>query len=130
MRNYNHTTIGAVFAFLIVALLASCTSEGPCEGSMVLTNPISDVTVAVGDTVNIDLTNPPVFVSSEDRIAYFPRIRSGFFNISVNRLANDDGNLSILVVMGKTVGESMVELEASSGCLEGKINFNVIVVTQ
>lgn len=130
MRNYNHTIIGAVFTLLIVALLSSCTMEKLCEGSMVLTNTIADVTVAVGDTLFIDLANPPVFVSSKGEVTYSPWIRQGFTNINVNRIPNseDGGDLSILVIIGRSVGEAVIELEVFSGCLENSLSFNINII--
>ena len=60
-------------------LLSNCTADGPCEGSLTLENPIPDVTVAVGDTVFIDLADPPVFVSSEGRVFVFTSFTKWIF---------------------------------------------------
>lgn len=116
-------------ATVCALILSTCTAEGPCTGSMRLVNPIPDVTVAVGDTVHIDLANPPVFVSTGGRISYLPTLQSGYLNVEVNRVVNpgDDGKLSILRIIGIVVGEAKVELHATSGCLENRIVMNISV---
>jgi hypothetical protein len=125
MPNHLHIAI-AVF---IIALLASCAMEGPCEGTLVLTNPISDVTVAVGDTVYIDLSNPPVFVSSKGRVSYFPEVLTGLSNVDVHYKANpnDQGNFTLLLVIGEAKGNASAKLSAVSNCLENSTTFNITV---
>lgn len=115
-------------AVFIIALIASCTMEGSCEGTLVLTNPISDVTVAVGDTGYIDLTNPPVFVSSEGRVSYFYNIKAGVLDVDLSVRENPINKNSLLLeIVGKRVGVAQVELLASSGCLENSTLFNITV---
>ncbi|MAO64411.1 MAG: hypothetical protein CL666_05380 [Balneola sp.] len=101
-------------------LLSNCTQSGPCEGSLILENPIPDTTVAVGDTLFIDLTNPPVFVSSEGRISYHFNGIQGATNIRLNLVdnPNDDDKNTLFLIYGLNQGESILELKASSSCLE------------
>lgn len=131
MRNFDHTIIGAVFTLLIITLIASC-SEKPCEGTLVLTNPIPDVTVAVGDTVYIDLANPPVFVSSEGRVSYDYQVYIGTLNANLNMIKNvsDNNHLTILLVIGRFEGVAVAELLSKDGCLENKTTFNINIIGQ
>lgn len=125
MPKYLHFAI----AIFIIAPLASCSRDGFCEGFIVLTNPISDVTVAVGDTVFIDLANPPVFKSSERNLTYSFRALTGSVHFDLNRNANpnDSGKFSLLLVVGESQGEALAELIATSGCLENETTFKVTV---
>lgn len=118
--------------FLLLAtavLLSTCTQSGPCEGSLTLENPIPDTTVAVGDTLFIDLTDPPVFVSLEGRVSYSFGVLSGLSNVDLNRMANpnDDGNYTLFLVIGEAEGEAIAELRAKNGCLENSLTFNITV---
>jgi hypothetical protein len=91
--------------FLLLAtavLLSNCTQSGPCEGSLTLENPLPDTTVAVGDTLFIDLTDPPVFVSSEGEVTYDYSIESGVTNSNMNLIGNKG---SILTITGRAVGK-------------------------
>lgn len=92
-------------------------------------NPIPDVTVAVGDTVHIDLANPPVFVSSGGRVSYDFGLQSGLLNVDLNRMPNpkDNGKYTLLLVIGERKGTAIAELRAISGCLENATFFNIIV---
>ena len=116
----------------VVFTLQNCTQSGPCEGSLTLENPIPDTTVAVGDTLFIDLTDPPVFVSSKGRVSYSFSVISGLRNIDLNRLANpnDGGDYTLFIIIGESVGEAIAELGAGSGCLENATTFNVNVNEQ
>jgi hypothetical protein len=128
MQKYNHNIIGAVFTLLIIILLASCSAEGPCKGTLVLTNPISDVTVAVGDTVFIDLSNPPVFVSSKGRVSYFYNIKAGVLDVNLNVRENPINENSLeLEIVGRRVGVAIVELLASASCMENSYIFNITI---
>jgi hypothetical protein len=128
MQKYNHNIIGAVFTLLIITLLASCSAEGPCKGTLVLTNPISDVTVAVGDTVFIDLSNPPVFVSSKGRVSYFYNIKAGVLDVNLNVRENPINENSLeLEIVGRRVGVAIVELLASASCMENSYIFNITI---
>ena len=101
----------------------------PCTGRLTLENPIPDTTVAVGDTLFIDLANPPVFVSSEGRVAYDFMEVTGSTNIDLNRMENpnDDGNFTLLIVIGLAQGEAIAEVTGKDGCLENSTTFNVSV---
>jgi len=128
-----HFNLPILFALAIAGLLLySCTRSGPCEGSLRLENPIPDTTVAVGDTLFIDLANPPVFVSSEGQISYIPSVMQGQMNVDVIQMENPNDNqrLSILLIIGESVGEAILELEANSACLENQTTFNVTVKAQ
>lgn len=117
--------------FLLLAtamlLLYSCTQSGPCEGSLTLENPLTDTTVAVGDTLFIDLTDPPVFVSSEGRVSYSFEVLSGLTNVDLNRMANpnDEGNYTLFLIIGEAEGDAIAELRAKDGCLENSTTFNI-----
>ena len=103
--------------------------RGSCEGSLTLENPIPDTTVAVGDTLLIDLTNPPVFVSSKGRVSYSYSILTGIQNVDLSVIADpNDAEGRLLIIVGETTGEAMVEILASSGCLENsqKLDINII----
>lgn len=101
----------------------------PCTGRLILENPIPDTTVAVGDTLFIDLAYPPAFVSSEGRVSYFPSLNSGFFNVDVNRISNpnDGGKVTLLRIIGREIGEGILQLEAKSGCLENQTMITINV---
>ena len=104
--------------------------DEPCTGRLVLENPIPDTTVAVGDTLFIDLAEPPVFVSSEERISYLPSVKQRQKRVHVNLIPNSNNNerLTILTITGESVGKVMAELMASSGCLENSTTFNITVI--
>ncbi|SMO80770.1 hypothetical protein [Gracilimonas mengyeensis] len=118
-----------LFLLLVTAslILQNCSQSGPCEGSLTLENPIPDTTVAVGDTLFIDLTGPPVFVSSKGRVSYLPVLQSGYLNVDINQIANqaDNGKLSILRIIGIEIGEAILDLQASSGCLENQLTITI-----
>ena len=105
--------------------------DEPCTGRLILENPIPDTTVAVGDTLFIDLAEPPVFVSSEGRrISYLPSVRQRQMRVHVNLIpnTNNDERLTKLTIKGGSVGKVMAELMASSGCLENSTTFNITVI--
>src|SRR5690554_6355272 len=93
-------------------LLSNCTADGPCEGSLTLENPTPDTTVAVGDTIYIDLSGPPVFESTEYRITYSYNILSGntYVDLAVLTGYKDDIKLDSLQIIGSKTGDSIVEL--------------------
>jgi len=125
-----YLNILTLFALAIAGLLLySCTRSGPCEGLLRLENPIPDTTVAVGDTLFIDLVNPPVFVSSEGNITFIPSIKRGSNHININKMENPNDNqrLSILLIIGESVGDAVLELQAASGCLENQTTINITV---
>lgn len=118
----------------VALLLNNCTQEGVCEGSLTLENPIPDTTVAVGDTLFIDLANPPVFVSSEGMITYDYLIVGGTHSggtlnadLSIIENANDEGNFTLLLVIGEAEGEAVAELRPKDGCLENSTTFNILI---
>lgn len=125
-----HLNLSFLFALAIAGLLLySCTRSGPCEGALRLENPIPDTTVAVGDTLFIDLADPPVFVSSEGRVSYSYSILTGIQNVDLSVIADpNDAEGRLLIIVGETIGEAMIEILASSGCLENsqKLNLNII----
>lgn len=128
-----HLNLPILLAIATAALLLYGCILGPerepCTGRLILENPIPDTTVAVGDTLFIDLANPPVFVSTEGTVTYSPNQRSGFLNINVNRIANPDDNdeLTLLRIIGKEMGEAILQLEANSGCLENQTTITINV---
>ena len=101
----------------------------PCTGRLIVENPIPDTTVAVGDTLFIDLAYPPAFVSSEGNITYIPSIKQGSNYVNINKMENPNDNqrLSILLIIGESFGDAILELGANSGCLENSTTFNVTV---
>lgn len=103
--------------------------RGPCTGSLTLEDPIPDTTVAVGDTLFIDLANPPLFVSSEGRVSYSVNSIQGVTNIRANLIDNpNDGNKNTLfLIAGINQGESILELVANSDCLENNTTLNLTI---
>lgn len=101
----------------------------PCTGRLILENPISDTTVAVGDTLFIDLSNPPVFVSSEGRVSYDSQVLTGLSHVDLNFISNpnDDGYFSLFLIIGESVGKPTAELKAFSDCLENSTTFNITI---
>lgn len=122
----------ALYPLLILSLVVgitgwSCTQEGLCEGTLVVENPIEDITMSVGETLFIDLINPPVFVSSEGCIVYDMSNLTGIGIIDVNLEKNPDDNeqLSMLKINTIKEGEAIIKLSAYCGCLENQFNFEV-----
>ncbi|MBO6792654.1 MAG: hypothetical protein JJ895_01995 [Balneolaceae bacterium] len=105
----------------------SCTRDGLCEGTLVVENPIEDITMTVGDILFLDLTNPPVFVCSEGGIVYDKSNLSGIGIIDVVEVQNPNENerLSMLKITALKEGEAIIVLSAYCDCLENQINFNV-----
>ncbi|MCR9133781.1 MAG: hypothetical protein NXI08_14470 [bacterium] len=125
----------AYYPLLILSLVVgitgwSCTQEGRCEGTLVVENPIEDITMSVGETLFIDLTNPPVFVSSEGRVIYDISYLSveGAVRIIFANNPNDNGHLSMIKLTALDKGEDFFQLSASHGCLENQLNFKVTVI--
>lgn len=112
-----------------ILLLTNCTQSGPCEGSLTLGNPLPDTTVAVGDTLFIDLASPPLFETSGEKITYDYEITLGTVNadLSIIENPNDENNYTLLLVMGITEGEAIAQLIAKDGCLENSLTFNITV---
>jgi hypothetical protein len=128
MKNLNLPILLAIAtaALLLYGCLLGPERE-PCTGRLILENPIPDTTVAIGDTLFIDLATPPVFVSSEGRVSYSLNRIQGNTNIRVNLIDNpNDGNKNTLfLIAGINQGESIIELGANSGCLENSVTFNI-----
>lgn len=117
-----------VILSLVVGITGwSCTQEGRCEGTLVVENPIEDITMSVGETLFIDLTNPPVFVNSEGPISYDTSIISNIEIVDVDRVKNpnDNGFLTMIKIIALEEGVAIIKLSASYGCLENQFNFEV-----
>ncbi len=119
------TLLLPLFLISIALWLANCTQSGPCTGSLTLENPIPDITVAVGDTVLIDLTNPPVFVSTEGRVSYSLDQLSGYIAISTSITYSLYGENPLLRIEGLDSGDAIIELRASSECLENHTTIKI-----
>ncbi len=118
-------------AIFIIALLASC-GDDRCEGSLIVVNTIPDITMAVGDTVYIDLTTPRVFESPPNNaISYAVSPLSGFGIVQVlqmqNENENDNERATIIRIIGKSSGNAKVLVEAGTGCLVNETTFNITV---
>ena len=101
----------------------------PCTGRLILENPIPDTTVAVGDTLFIDLANPPLFVSTEGSVSYAVSGFYGFANINSNLIdnPNDENKNTLLIINGLQVGDAGIELNAFSGCLENQTTTEISI---
>ena len=116
-------------AVFIIALLASC-GDDRCEGSLTVVNTIPDITMAVGDTVYVDLTNPRIFERPpDDAIAYRITRLYGVEFVKFNILTNPNNNnrLSIIEIIGRSAGEAMQKVEAGAGCLQNETTFKITV---
>jgi hypothetical protein len=116
-------------AIFIIALLASC-GDDRCEGSLTVVNTIPDITMAVGDTVYVDLTNPRIFERPPDNaIAYGldPIYGFGFVKISLIVNTNDNNRLSLVEIISLSPGESKRRVVAGAGCLENETTLNITV---
>ncbi len=116
-------------AVFIIAILASCGDES-CEGSLTVINTIPDITMAVGDTVYVDLTNPRVFQKPPDNaIAYTVTLIYGFGLVRLTTLQNenDNGRSSYIRIIGKSLGEVKIQVEAGAGCLQNETTFKITV---
>ena len=125
-----HLNLSFLFALAIAGLLLySCTRSGPCEGVLRLENPIPDTTVAVGDTLFINLANPPMFVSSEGFVGYGLDQTYGYTNINSNIIDNpdDENKNTLLIIIGLQVGDAGIQLNAFSGCLENQTTITINV---
>lgn len=127
----------AFYPLLILTLAigitsGSCTQEGLCEGNLIIENPIEDITMTVGDILFLDLTDPPVFVSSEGRVSYKISNLSveGVVRIIFAKNPNDNGYLSLIKLTALDKGDEFFQLSASHGCLENQINFKVKSIKQ
>lgn len=114
----------------IIALLASCTMEGPssCEGFLTVIKSIPDITMAVGDTIYVDLTNPRIFKIQDNDIVYsFTPVTSinAYIGIRVNPY--DSNQLSLIEIIGRNSRESIYQINAASGCLENYTLLNITV---
>ena len=131
---YSKTPI--LFAIATATLLLYGCFLGPereqCTGRLILENAIPDTTVAVGDTLFIDLANPPVFVSSEGEVTYLFQALTNGTNIDLNRMenANDDGKFTLLIVIGLARGETRAEVTGKDGCLENSTTFDITITEQ
>lgn len=122
--------IAAAALLLYGCILGPELKEEPCTDSLRVENPIPDTTVEVGDTLLIDLVNPPVFVSSEDRrMSYQTSVRQRQKRVHLNLISNSDENerFSNLTITGESAGKVMAEIMASSSCDGNSTTFNVTV---
>jgi len=130
MKNLNLPILLAIAtaALLLYGCLLGPERE-PCTGRLILENPIPDTTVAVGDTLFIDLANPPTFVSTEGRVTYATSVLQGSGNVDTNikSNSNDNGNFTLLLVSGESEGEGLIEIRAFSECLENQTTINITV---
>jgi hypothetical protein len=116
-------------AIFIIALLASC-GDDRCEGSLTVVNTIPDITVAVGDTVYVDLTNPRIFERPPNNaISYAVSQLSGFLLVQVLQMqnANDNERATLIRIIGKSSGDAKMLVEAGAGCLVNETTFNITV---
>lgn len=115
---------------LLVFLLLNSSCDPICEGYLRVINPIPDTTLVVGDTLFIDLTDPPVFKSSEDRIDYWYNVLDGNFysDLSIYTGYNKEDKIDSLQIIGRSPGKSIVKLIGVSDCLENSTTFTVNVI--
>lgn len=133
MKHLNPPSLLAITTATL--LLSGCIlgpelKEEPCTELITVENPIPDTTVAVGDTLLIDLVKPPVFISSGGRsISYQTSVRQREKRVHVNLIpnSNDNERLTKLTIRGESVGKVMGELMASSGCRENSTTFNIAI---
>lgn len=133
MRDNINLLSGVFFIVSSLAVLTlSTTSCDPiCEGYLRVINPISDITMEVGDTLYIDLTNPPVFESSEATITYsytyLSQLKNSYLDI---KSKNINGKSSLaLEIIGFKIGNSLIRFNAQSAdCLENSTNFTITVI--
>lgn len=126
MPKHLHITI----AIFIIALLASCTMEGPCEGSLTVVRTIPDITMAVGDTVYVDFTNPRIFERPPDnamRYRVIPIYGIEHVQMTILKNPNDDDRASLIYIKGRSAGEAKIRVEAGAGCLQNETTFNITV---
>ena len=119
-----------IVSSLAVLTLFTISCDPICEGYLRVYHPIPDTTVVVGDTLLIDITNPPLFDSSEEKISYGLNGVSGLAFLKANLISNplDNGRNTLLLVTGRSEGQSVIEINASSNCLENSTNFTITFI--
>lgn len=136
LPHIKHPTLPILLAIASAALfLSGCflgpeLQEEPCTDLLTIENPIPDATVAAGDTLLIDLVNPPVFVSSEGRrISYQTSVRQRQERVHLNLISNSIENeiFAHLTIKGESVGKVMAEIVASTSCDGNSTTFNITV---
>lgn len=104
--------------------------EGPCEGSLTVARTIPGITMALGDTVYVDLTNPRIFERPPDNaISYSGTPLYGFEHVKVALIKNknDNDHLSMFEITGRSIGEAQFLILAGAGCLENSTPLNITV---
>ena len=86
----------------------------------------------MGDTLFIDLTDPPVFECSNENIGYSFGVNTGLSSVDMNRLLNpnDNGNYTLIIAVGLEKGTSILSINSFSDCLENSTTFTVNVIEQ
>ncbi len=116
-------------AIFIIAILASC-GDDRCEGSLTVVNTIPDITMVVGDTEYVDLTNPRIFERPPNNaISYAVSQLSGFGIVQGLQMqnVNDNGRATLIRIIGKSFGDAKLLIEAGAGCLVNETTFNITV---
>ena len=113
-------------------LLGPELKEEPCTVLLTVENPIPDTNVTVGDTLFVDLNNPPVFVSTANRrISYHSSVRQREKRVGLKLIADSNENqseeLTTIQIVGQSVGRVSTEITASSSCHENSTTFNITV---
>lgn len=122
---------------LVSLMLSGCypsSREGRCEGEIRVKRTIPDTTLAVGDTIYIDLTDPRIFVKPPDNVISYSRIIIyGSDVVGVGRRDNPNDTTenpySLFKIYGQKKGEALIQIDASHGCLENNTRFKVTVTT-
>jgi hypothetical protein len=122
--------IATAALFLYGCILGPELKEEPCTDLLTVENPIPDTNITVGDTLLVDLDNPPVFVSTANRrISYQTLVRQREKRVHLNLISNSNENerLAKLTIIGESAGKAMAEVKASSSCDGSSTTFNVTV---
>ena len=120
----------------MTVLIAGCyglNREDECEGYLRVVNPLPDTTMAVGDTLKLNINKLNVFEVSGDRdLGYTVQSIYGSDVVLFYGIKNpsDDNRVTLFILVAQKEGEALKDLVATSGCLENKDRFKVTVLKE
>lgn len=125
----------ALTAIVVALISTACIfpETNPCTGFINIVGTIPDTTVVIGDTLYIDLTDPPLFQDSQGRPVSFnlpTKLGTGTLHVKVHLVPNpdDEDKRSLLEIVGLSTGENLYQIQGvSASCSEKNIELKITV---
>lgn len=98
--------------------LQNCTSE-VCNGDVLVENPISDIILSLEEKQEINLSNPAVFIHTQNEtLGFFSEVLESPEILDTNIISKEiSGEVEkILVLNPRAQGKALVVVSAGAGC--------------